>query len=74
MNLSIILKDASPIRPKSLNYIKTPSIFNTIFNLINGVMKEKMKQRVNAKTKPTINFLNVTYLTMTVNIDSRSWR
>ncbi|KAK4010341.1 hypothetical protein OUZ56_019487 [Daphnia magna] len=39
-------EDASPIRPKSMNYIHTPSIFNLINNLINSVMKDKMKQRL----------------------------
>jgi hypothetical protein len=34
------------MRPQSMNYIHTPSIFNLVHNLINSVMKEKMKQRV----------------------------
>jgi hypothetical protein len=41
------VQEASPLRPKSMNYIHTPSIFNLINNLINTVMKDnKMKQRV----------------------------
>ncbi|XP_046459123.1 alpha-tocopherol transfer protein-like isoform X1 [Daphnia pulex] len=53
MPLSMIKKlmpcweEASPLRPKSMNYIHTPSIFNLINNLINTVMKDnKMKQRL----------------------------
>lgn len=48
LKITIILtwKDASPIRPKSMNYIHTPSIFNLVNNLLNTVMKDKMKQRV----------------------------
>ncbi len=40
------IQDAYPLRPKSMNYIHTPSIFNLINNLVNSVMKDKMKQRV----------------------------
>ncbi|KAI9559252.1 hypothetical protein GHT06_016041 [Daphnia sinensis] len=39
-------EDAAPIRPKSMNYIHTPSIFNLIHNLINTMMKEKMQKRL----------------------------
>ena len=35
------------MRPQSMNYIHTPSIFNLVNNLMNTVMKDKMKQRVN---------------------------
>jgi heme/copper-type cytochrome/quinol oxidase subunit 4 len=45
--LFLLIQEASPLRPKSMNYIHTPSIFNLINNLINTVMKDnKMKQRV----------------------------
>ena len=40
------LQDASPLRPKSLNYVNTPSIFTTLNNLFSPLMKEKMRQRV----------------------------
>ncbi|XP_046638357.1 retinol-binding protein pinta-like isoform X2 [Daphnia pulicaria] len=39
-------EDANPIRPKSMNYIHTPSIFNLITNFMNTIMKDKMKQRM----------------------------
>ncbi|XP_057368644.1 retinol-binding protein pinta-like [Daphnia carinata] len=39
-------EDASPIRPKSMNYIHTPSIFNLVNNFMNTIMKDKMKQRM----------------------------
>ncbi|XP_057368645.1 alpha-tocopherol transfer protein-like [Daphnia carinata] len=39
-------EDASPIRPKSLNYIHTSSIFNTINNMMSSLMNDKIKQRM----------------------------
>ncbi|KAK4010343.1 hypothetical protein OUZ56_019489 [Daphnia magna] len=39
-------EEASPIRPKSMNYIHTSTLFNFINNLISSLMKEKMRQRV----------------------------
>ncbi|XP_046459127.1 retinol-binding protein pinta-like isoform X4 [Daphnia pulex] len=39
-------EDANPIRPKSMNYIHTPSIFNLLTNFMNTIMKDKMKQRM----------------------------
>jgi len=45
-NTKYNLQDASPLRPKSLNYVNTPSIFTTLNNLFSPLMKEKMRQRV----------------------------
>jgi hypothetical protein len=42
----IVCQDAAPIRPKSMNYIHTPSVFNVINNILNSLMKEKMRKRV----------------------------
>jgi hypothetical protein len=39
--------EASPLRPKSLNYINTPAIFNTLMSMFTPLLKEKMRQRVN---------------------------
>jgi hypothetical protein len=42
----IIRQDAAPIRPKSMNYINNPSVMTLLNNLINSLMKEKMRKRV----------------------------
>ncbi|XP_046459137.1 retinol-binding protein pinta-like isoform X2 [Daphnia pulex] len=39
-------QDAAPIRPKTMNYIHSPSVFNMFNNLVQSFMKDKMKQRV----------------------------
>jgi hypothetical protein len=39
--------EASPLRPKSLNYINTHAIFNTLMSMFTPLLKEKMRQRVN---------------------------
>ena len=39
-------QESAPMRPKSMNYINTPSIMNMLSSVVNAVMNEKMKQRV----------------------------
>jgi len=39
-------EDCNPLRPQSMNYIRTPSIFNTVYSFMNGIMSEKMKSRL----------------------------
>ena len=39
-------QDASPVSPKSLNFINAPTAFSTGYNMMMGLLKDKMKQRV----------------------------
>ena len=39
-------QDAAPISPKSMNYLHTPSVLNMLNSLVQGLMKEKMRERV----------------------------
>lgn len=40
------VKDAGPASPKSINFIRTPTAFNAVYNLVMGIFNDKMKQRV----------------------------
>ncbi|XP_046638354.1 retinaldehyde-binding protein 1-like [Daphnia pulicaria] len=44
--LMVCFQDAAPMSPKSMNYIHTPAVFNILNNLVNGLMKEKIKKRL----------------------------
>lgn len=39
-------QDAGPASPKSINFIRTPAAFNAVYNLVMGILNDKMKQRV----------------------------
>ncbi|EFX74067.1 hypothetical protein DAPPUDRAFT_307513 [Daphnia pulex] len=38
--------DAGPASPKSINFIRTPTAFNAVYNLVMGILNDKMKQRL----------------------------
>ena len=41
-----IFEEAYPNRPKELHMLNMPSIFETLFNIMKGFMKEKMRERL----------------------------
>ena len=42
----LLLQDVYPIRNKAVNYYKTPSVFNAVFEIFKLFMTDKLKSRV----------------------------
>ncbi|XP_049708171.2 alpha-tocopherol transfer protein-like [Helicoverpa armigera] len=54
----VIGQDASPFRMKGAHYLNTPSIFETVFNAMKGLLNEKNKSRLFVHNKNLDEFYN----------------